>query len=67
MEVGEDRLLAKNRPGSQVFAGVIRTDYAGDEENGFFRCNRRFVDSLKPRKTEIIVSVDGISDKLALS
>ena len=64
VEVGEDRLLAKNRPGSQVFAGVIRTDYAGDEENvGFFDVIDDFVDSLRnPRKTEITVSVDGISD-----
>ena len=64
VEVGEDRLLAKNRPGSQVFVGVIRTDYAGDEENvGFFDVIDDFVDSLKnPRKTEITVSVDGISD-----
>ncbi len=64
VEVGEGRLLAKNRPGSQVFVGVIRTDYAGDEENvGFFDVIDDFVDSLKnPRKTEITVSVDGISD-----
>ena len=64
VEVGEDRLLAKNRPGSQVFAGVIRTDYAGDEENvGFFDVIDDFVDSLKnPSKTEITVSVDGMSD-----
>ncbi len=64
VEVGEDRLLSKNRPGLQVFAGVIRTDHAGDEENvGFFDVIDDFVDSLKnPRKTEITISVDGISD-----
>ena len=64
VEVGEDRLLAKNRPGLQVFAGVIRTDYAGDEQNvGFFDVIDDFVDSLKnPSKTEITVSVDGMSD-----
>ena len=64
VEVGEDRLLSKNRPGLQVFAGVIRTDYAGDEENvGFFDVIDDFVDSLNnPRKTEITISADDISD-----
>ncbi len=64
VEVGEGRLLSKNRTGLQVFAGVIRPDHSGDEEYvGFFDVIDDFIDSLKsPRKTEITITVDDISD-----